>query len=70
MATRRREVRPSDLPNKSVRAPDGKVVRLKVVQADSKTLEYDLLAAFRSNVRGIRESRKRKAHDAPDAAQA
>jgi len=65
----RRKVRPSDLPTKTVRAPDGKIVRLKVVKADSKTLGEDLLAAFRSNVRGIREGRRRKPQHAPDAAQ-
>lgn len=69
MSSGPRQVRPSDLPTKTVRAPDGKIVRLKVVKVDSKTLGEDLLAAFRSNVRGIRESRRRKSHDAPDAAQ-
>jgi len=70
MNDRPRKVRPSDLPTKTVRAPDGSTVRLKVVKADSKTLGEDLLAAFRSNVRGIRESRRRNSHAAPDAAQA
>jgi hypothetical protein len=59
MSSRRRETRPSDLPTKTVRAADGELVRLKVVKADSKTLPEDLLAAFRSNVRSIRESRRR-----------
>jgi hypothetical protein len=59
MSGRRREIRPSNLPTKTVRAPDGELVRLKVVKADSKTLPEDLLAAFRSNVRSIRESRRR-----------
>lgn len=68
MSSRPRNVRPSDLPTKTVRAPNGKLVRLKVVKADSKTLGEDLLAAFRSNVRGIREDRRRKSNDAPDAA--
>ena len=70
MSSRPRNVRPSDLPTKTVRSPDGKLVRLKVVKADSKTLGEDLLAAFRSNVRGIRDSRRRKSNDAPDAAKA
>lgn len=70
MSIRPRNVRPSDLPTKTVRAPSGEVVRLKVVKADSETLGEDLLAAFRSNVRSIRENRRRKRHDAPDAAKA
>lgn len=70
MATARKTVRPSDLPTKTVRAPDGSIVKLKVVKSDSETLAQDLLAAFRSNVRSIRESRRRKANDAADAAQA
>ena len=67
MASRPR-IRPSDLPTKSVRAEDGRILRLKVVQADSKTLPHDLLAAFRSNVRRIRE--ERRARDKQNAAQA
>ena len=51
MASTPPRVRPSDLPTKRVRAPDGTEVRLKVVQSDSESLPYDLLAAFRSNVR-------------------
>ena len=70
MSRVRRKVRPSDLPSKTVRAPDGKLVRLKVVKSDSETLADDLLAAFRSNVRSIRGERRRKARHAPDAAQA
>ena len=70
MKAHRRKVRPSDLPNKTVRAPDGTIVRLKVVKSDSETLGDDLLAAFRSNVRGIRESRRRIAQHAPDATEA
>lgn len=65
-----RKVRPSDLPNKSVRALDGESVRLKVVKADSKSLPQDLLAAFRSNVRSIRTSRRRNAHGSTDATKA
>lgn len=70
MSSRPVNIRPSDLPTKTVRSPEGKLVRLKVVKSDSKTLGEDLLAAFRSNVRGIREDRRRKATDAPDAAEA
>jgi len=54
-------VRPSDLETKRVRAPDGSVVRMKVVKSDSETLNQDLLAAFRSNVRSIREQRRKRA---------
>lgn len=67
--TRGPKVRPSDLPSKTVHAPDGTTLRVKVVQSESKTLGQDLLAAFRANVRGIRESRRRQSH-ASDAAQA
>jgi hypothetical protein len=69
MSSRPRNVRPSDLPTKTVRAPNGEIVRLKVVKADSASLGEDLLAAFRSNVRGIRDGRRRKSSNAPDAAQ-
>lgn len=62
-------IRPSDLPTKRVRAPDGTLVRLKVVRADSPTLSRDILAAFRSNVRSIRDER-RKRTNAADTAQA
>lgn len=68
MAKRNGIIRPSDLPTKSVRAPDGTVVRMKVVKADSSTLGADLLAAFRSNVRRVRSERRKS--DAPDAAKA
>lgn len=54
-------VRPSDLPTKTVRAPDGSLVRLKVVKSDSDTLDEDLLAAFRSNVRSIVTERRKRA---------
>jgi hypothetical protein len=70
MSSRPTKVRPSDLQTKTVRSPEGELVRLKVVKADSKTLGDDLLAAFRSNVRGIRESRRRKSNDARDASKA
>lgn len=66
----RAKVKPSDLPTKSVRAPDGSLVRMKVVQAESPTLGEDLLAAFRSNVRRIRTARRERANGAADAAQA
>jgi len=66
----RRHVRPSDLPTKTVRAPNGKIVRLKVVKADSKTLGQDLLAAFRSNVRRVREERRDRGNGANDTSQA
>jgi hypothetical protein len=68
--TQVKKVRPSDLPNKIVRAPDGQIVRMKVVQADSESLGADLLAAFRSNVRRIRTERARRMRDAADTAQA
>lgn len=63
-------VRPSDLPTKIVRAPDGTKIRLKVVQSDSPTLGQDMLAAFRSNVRRIRADHRRDERNAADAAQA
>lgn len=64
-----KNVRPSDLPTKRVTAPDGTVVRMKVVKADSPTLSRDILAAFRSNVRSIREDRRKRANaaNAPQA---
>ena len=70
MTDRPRKVRPSDLPTKTVRSSDGKLVRLKVVKSDSKTLGEDLLAAFRSNVRSLRDGRRRKLDDATDPAKA
>ena len=62
-------VRPSDLPTKIVRASDGSVVRMKVVQANSPTLDDDLLAAFRSNVRRVRTEDRKLDRVAQDAAQ-
>ncbi|CAN5854657.1 hypothetical protein BH11PSE6_BH11PSE6_19250 [soil metagenome] len=56
--TQARKTRPSDLPTKRVVASDGSVIQMKVVQAESPTLGADLLAAFRSNVRRIREDRR------------
>lgn len=66
---RPRKVSPSKLPTKTVRAPDGELVRLKVVKADSDTLAMDLLAAFASNVRRVRDGRREKANAAADAPQ-
>lgn len=63
MATQLKTVRPSDLPTKRVRAPDGTVVQLKVVQSDSETLAEDLLAAFRSNVRRIKADQRKRRGD-------
>ena len=48
-----------DIPFKTVEGPEGRKVRVKVVQAESKTLASDLLAAFRSNVRRVREDKRR-----------
>jgi len=70
MATQLKTVRPSDLPTKRVRAPDGTVVRMKVVQSDSPTLGEDLLAAFRANVRRIKAEQRKRARAESDAAQA
>lgn len=65
---KRSEKRPSDLPTKTVRSADGSVIRMKVVQSESETLEEDLLAAFRSNVRRILTERRKRAGAAQDAA--
>lgn len=63
-------IRASDLPSKTVRAADGTAVRMKVVQANSPTLDQDLLAAFRANVRRIKdEQRKRLRAVVTEAAQ-
>ena len=70
MARHPPRVRPSDLPTKVVTAPDGSKVRMKVVQAESPSLPYDLLAAFRSNVRRIKADQKAQAasrEDTPEA---
>lgn len=63
-----KDVRPSDLPTKRVRAADGTVVQMKVVQADSATLAEDLLAAFRSNVRKVRAAQRKRDRAAQNAA--
>lgn len=52
-------VRASDLPTKVVRAADGTAVRMKVVQANSPTLDFDLLAAFRANVRRVKDEQRK-----------
>lgn len=67
MATKA-EITPSDLPTKIVRAPDGTLVRMKVVQSDSKTLGEDLQAAFRSSVRRIRARRQKATRAAENPA--
>lgn len=69
MSIAKPKVRPSDLPTKRVRAPDGSIVNMKVVQADSATLAEDLLAAFRSNVRRIKDERRRRGSAPADATQ-
>lgn len=63
-------IKSSDLPNKRVRAPDGTMVQMKVVQSDSPTLGLDLLAAFRSNVRRIKDEQRKQRRAREDAAQA
>jgi hypothetical protein len=68
--TKLKKVLPSDLPTKRVTAPDGSVIRMKVVQADSPTFAEDLLAAFRSNVRRIKTEQRKRARAVEDAAQA
>jgi hypothetical protein len=51
--------RASDLPTKTVRAADGTAVRVKVVQANSPTLDQDLLVAFRANVRRVKDEQRK-----------
>jgi hypothetical protein len=69
VASRANKIRPSDLPTKRVRAPDGSVIQMKVVQADSPTFGQDILAAFRSNVRRIKDEQRKRANgeNAPEA---
>ncbi|MBA4747994.1 MAG: hypothetical protein H2056_04710 [Sphingopyxis sp.] len=69
MATRVTKIRPSDLPTKRVRAPDGTFIQMKVVEADSPTFAQDLLAAFRSNVRRIKDEQRKRAsgENSPEA---
>lgn len=64
MSDRPKKVRPSDLPTKRVRGPDGRIVTVKVVRAESENLEGELLAAFQSNVRRVREERRERGTDA------
>ena len=59
----KRAIRPSDLPTKRIRAPDGSTITMKVVQAESPTLAQDLLAAFRSNVRRVRAEQRDRARN-------
>ena len=54
MASKAKTVRASDLITKRVRAPDGSVIQLKVVQSESPTLMHDLMAAAQSNIRRVR----------------
>jgi hypothetical protein len=61
VASKATKTLPSDLPTKRVRSVDGSVVQMKVVQADSPTFAHDLLAAFRSNVRRIKEEQRKRA---------
>ncbi|MEA1084918.1 hypothetical protein ACLBWH_14905 [Sphingomonas sp. M6A6_1c] len=68
--TKPKPVRPSDLPTKRVRASDGTIIQMKVVQADSTTFAQDMLAAFRSNVRRIKTEQRKRARAEQDAAQA
>ncbi len=70
MTKQRKDVRPSDLKTKRFTAPDGTVIQMKVVRADSPTFGFDIQAAFRSNVRRIREERRERQRAAQDAAQA
>ncbi|WP_373489368.1 hypothetical protein [Blastomonas sp.] len=70
MASQPPKVRPSDLATKIVTAPDGSKIRMKVVQAESPSLPYDLLAAFRSNVRRIKADQKAQARASEDASKA
>lgn len=70
MSKKLKNVRPSDLPTKRVTAPDGSVIRMKVVQADSPTFGLDMQAAFRSNVRRIRDERRVRERAAQNATEA
>lgn len=70
MASKAPKVRPSDLPTKVLRSPNGEVVRVKVIQSESPTLPYDLLAAFQSNVRRLRGEQRKRARVANDTSKA
>lgn len=58
-----------DLPTKYVRAADGRIVQMKVVDADSGSFAADFLAAFNANVKRVRSSRRAAGH-ADDAEKA
>ncbi len=64
MTEKLKKVRPSDLPTKRVKSPDGQWVTIKVVKSNSDNLEADFLAAFQSNVRRVRDERRERAADA------
>lgn len=68
MSKKLKKVRPSDLPSKRVRAPDGRLVTVKVVNSDSPTLGLDLLAAFQSNVKRVRTKQRLTERAGTDAA--
>lgn len=70
MAKKANMIRPSDLPTKVVRNHDGTTIRMKVVQSESPTLPYDILAAFRSNVRRIKTEQRARARADADTPQA
>ncbi len=70
MASKATKIRPSDLPTKIVHGPNGEKIRVKVIQSESPTLAYDLLAAFRSNVRRIKDDQRKRARAANDSAKA
>jgi hypothetical protein len=68
MATKAPKISPSDLPTKKMRAPDGTLYSMKVVQSDSATLGLDLQAAFRWNVSRIRAEQRKRARAENNAA--
>lgn len=70
MSKKLKTIRASDLPTKRVTAPDGTVIQMKVVRADSPTFGLDLQAAFRANVRRIRDERRDRQRVVEDTAQA
>lgn len=69
MASAPPKIRPSDLPTKIVRGPNGEIARVKVIQSESPTLAYDILAAFRSNVRRIKTEQRKVDRARADASQ-
>lgn len=70
MTKQRKKVLASDLKSKRYTAPDGTVVQMKVVRADSATFGWDMQAAFRSNVRRILETRRERKRAADHPAEA